>query len=204
MLFRSSSIKKLRTLRLSHNKINTANSYNHLAEVEKLKFLWLDNNAIKQLPPEIGNLKQVVELYLEDNQLSQLPEAIKQCENLCILYLGNNQFKEIPSQIMDMKMMYMLVLYNNQIETIPEEFAHATAPLAVLIMDKNKLSEAEINKSINYFKGFFLFSTKNQYKPLPFGENKKRGYEKNTNNTNPTYCYKWLCSARPSVQFVYV
>ncbi|PIQ16555.1 MAG: hypothetical protein COW67_02255 [Flavobacteriales bacterium CG18_big_fil_WC_8_21_14_2_50_32_9] len=157
-----STLKQLRNLRLSHNKINTANSFNHLSGIEKLKFLWLDNNQIKQLPSAIGNLKQVIELYLDDNQLSALPESIEQCENMCILYLGNNQFEEIPEQIMDMKMMYMLVLYNNKIKTIPEKFAHTKAPLAVLVMDKNRLSETEIKTAINYFKGFFLFSTKNQ------------------------------------------
>lgn len=163
-----STIKHLRNLRLSHNKINTGVSFTNLSKIEKLKFLWLDNNEITFLPPEIKALNQVTELYLHDNKLSQLPEEIKQCEKLCILYLGNNQFKEIPDQIMDMKMLYMLVLYNNQIATIPEKFNNSKIPLAVLVMDKNKLSEEEIKKSINYFKGFFLYSTKNQYINLKF------------------------------------
>lgn len=156
------SIKHLRNLRLSNNKINTGASFTHLSKIEKLKFLWLDNNEIATLPPEIGALNQVVELYLGENNLSQLPEEIKQCNNLCILYLGNNQFTAIPEQIMDMEMMYMLVLYNNQITHIPEKFSTTKSPLAVLVLDKNKLSEEEIKKAIHYFKGFFLFSTKNQ------------------------------------------
>jgi len=122
----------------------------------------LDNNEITFLPPEVASLNQVVELYLDGNKLTQLPEEIKQCEKLCILYLGNNQFKEIPEQIIGIKMLYMLVLYNNEITAIPEKFNNSEIPLAVLVLDKNKLSEEEIKKSINYFKGFFLFSTKNQ------------------------------------------
>jgi len=32
-----------------------------------------------------------------------------------------------------------------------------------LVLDKNNLHESEIKKATNYFKGFFLFSTKNQF-----------------------------------------
>ncbi|MBL4755475.1 MAG: leucine-rich repeat domain-containing protein, partial [Flavobacteriales bacterium] len=80
--------RNLSNLRLSYNDINTSKSIGRLAEVEKLKYLWLDHNNIEKLPPEIGELTQMAELYLGNNAIKELPDEIEKCNNLCVLYLG--------------------------------------------------------------------------------------------------------------------
>ena len=152
----------LSNLRLSYNSINTSTSISRLATVKKLKYLWLDHNDIEKLPAEIGELTQMSELYLGNNAISELPNEIEKCNNLCVLYLGDNQFKSLPEQIIDMRILYMLVIYGNKISEISEDFQKLKSPLAILVLDKNKLSSEQIKIAKKYFTGFFLLSVKNQ------------------------------------------
>ncbi|MCP4344129.1 MAG: TIR domain-containing protein, partial [Desulfobacterales bacterium] len=57
------------------------------------------NNQLSQLPPEIGELKNLQSLTLRNNQLSQLPPEIGELKNLQSLTLSSNQLSQLPSDI---------------------------------------------------------------------------------------------------------
>jgi internalin A len=50
-----------------------------------------DNPQIKQLPPEIGQLRELVKLDLCGNKMKQLPREIGQLVNLNYLDVRSNQ-----------------------------------------------------------------------------------------------------------------
>lgn len=154
-------LTQLKNLRLSHNKINDSNSFKRLARLENLKFLWLDNNLIVTLDPEIGALSQVSELYLDNNQLGFLPKEIASCKKLHILYLGNNRFKELPDEILSMNI-YMLAIYGNEISTIPVTYQKMRTPMKIILLDNNRLDIEQQKIAKKSFIGFFVMSIKNQ------------------------------------------
>ena len=55
------------------------------------KWLYLDNNELKELPKEIGKLSNLYALYLENNKLIKVPKEIAKLSNLRELRLRNNE-----------------------------------------------------------------------------------------------------------------
>ena len=55
----------------------------------------LEDNNLKSLPPEIGQLTKLTKLYLGENELTSLPPEFGQLTNLTTLYLRGNK---IPSE----------------------------------------------------------------------------------------------------------
>ena len=57
----------------------------------KLQELFLDRNHLKQLPPQIGELKALQRLNLFSNHLRALPDEITQCSALVELNCSVNK-----------------------------------------------------------------------------------------------------------------
>ena len=92
--------------------------------------LWLDlsfNQLTGQIPPEIGNLTNLIRLYLYSNQLTEeIPSEIGNLTNLQVLEISDNQLTgEIPSEIGNLINLTELGLVNNQITgVIPPEICN--------------------------------------------------------------------------------
>tara|TARA_B100001123_G_C15133591_1_gene956401 strand:+ start:298 stop:858 length:561 start_codon:yes stop_codon:yes gene_type:complete len=86
-------IKTTTTLNLSGSRIN-GEIPPEIGNLKNLFQLWLyDNNLKGTIPPEIGNLTYLMDLNLSDNQLSGgLPEEICNLEFLWFFSISNNQF----------------------------------------------------------------------------------------------------------------
>ncbi|EMN49155.1 leucine rich repeat protein [Leptospira interrogans str. L1207] len=69
-----------------------------------------EENPLKTLPKEIGNLQNLKELYLSRNQLTKLPQEIKNLESLLEIYLYDNQFTTLPKEIGNLKNLRNLVI----------------------------------------------------------------------------------------------
>ena len=65
--------------------------------------LFLVNNNLESLPPEIGQLAELKELSVGGNQLVSLPMEICQLANLTRLSIENNKLRSLPSGLAGLK-----------------------------------------------------------------------------------------------------
>ena len=84
-----------------------------IIKLQNLIRLDLRNNDLNYLPPEIGQLQNLTELDLGENQLSDLPPEIGKLQNLTILQLRKNQFSQFPKVLLDLN---LEVLWNHKWE----------------------------------------------------------------------------------------
>lgn len=64
--------------------------------------------CLKELPPEIGQLKLLVQLFLRGNQLHDLPLEMRALKLLRYLDLGENQFRRLPPFLGDLSQLEVL------------------------------------------------------------------------------------------------
>ena len=100
--------------------------------IEETTYLDLASSGLTgEIPPEIGQLTNLIGLYLTDNQLiGQIPSEIGNLISLEFLMLGNNQLTgEIPSEIGNLINLGYLLLYDNQLTgEIPSEICNLDNP----------------------------------------------------------------------------
>ena len=126
-------------------------------EYYSLQTTYLDlgsNQLTGEIPPEIGELTNLIFLDLRSNQLTgEIPTEIGKLTNLIYLDLGSNQLRgEIPSEIGKLTNLTGLYLYDNELTgVIPSEIGNLTN-LNYLRLSSNELSgsiPAEIGNLAN-------------------------------------------------------
>ncbi len=106
-----SKFTKLKKLNLSKNPLSDLNSLKYLSRLTqlrlngislnkedlyavfslaKLKYLYLENADIDEIPSAISNLKKLEELYLAGNQIEKTPDVLSQMNKLRFVNLEHN------------------------------------------------------------------------------------------------------------------
>lgn len=112
----------LETLNLRFNKITALPDTGGWT---KLKKLWLGHNALREV--DVSGLAALEELDLLNNAVSEVPADLGLCTNLKHLLLGQNSIKSIPSEILgNLVQLRSLDLYKNKIESLPPEVGNCT------------------------------------------------------------------------------
>ncbi|MFA6118884.1 MAG: leucine-rich repeat domain-containing protein [Parachlamydiales bacterium] len=92
-----------------------------IGQLKNLKKLLLDENELITLPPEIGRLKKLQRLSVCENRLTALPPEIGQLKNLKLLSLTKNKLITLPPEMDQLKKLQRLRVPNNPLTTIPPE-----------------------------------------------------------------------------------
>ncbi len=115
-----------------------------IGNLSNLITLNLSNNQISSIPPEMGNLSLLEELKLDHNQITgQVPASIlNNLSSLYIIHLNRNQFSgALPPELFDHSPCYDLFLHQNQISgPIPPEIGDFAC--AYFNLSGNRLSGA--------------------------------------------------------------
>ncbi|XP_071829325.1 CCR4-NOT transcription complex subunit 6-like isoform X1 [Apostichopus japonicus] len=77
--------------------------------------------TIRNLSPGLFNLRFLTSLYLNDNQLSRVPPEICKLTNLLTLDLSSNKLRSLPIELGDLVALRELYLNNNQLRALPYE-----------------------------------------------------------------------------------
>ncbi len=99
----------------------------------------LVGRSIKELPAEIGQLKNLQELYLSDNQLTSVPDSLEQLTNLMWLCLSHNQLTSVSDALGQLKNLRMLDLSENRLGSVPASLGQLKN-LQELLLSRNQLT----------------------------------------------------------------
>jgi len=153
--FLSCKYNKLKELSKEIKNLKNLNlllcNFNKLLEIPKeigsltnlLIFNCSNNFNIKNLPNEIGNLKNLQELYINNMKLTILPETIGNLKNLTKLCCIFNNLESIPSSIINLENLIELNLTKNNLIEIPD--LKKLKNLRKLGISHNKLYKLPIN-----------------------------------------------------------
>lgn len=95
-----------------------------IGELKNLKVLDLSGNDFKSLPTSFSKLNQLEELYLNDDQYLQFDKNTKTLnlpKNLRILHLENDNLNNLPKEIYELKKLERLFLNDNKFMEVPKE-----------------------------------------------------------------------------------
>lgn len=88
--------------------------------------LYVNNNALTELPAELGQLDNVEFFYCEFNRLSTLPPALADMDSLIAMYFTGNRFTEIPAFVYGMSRLTKLQFSKNQLTQLPADIGRMT------------------------------------------------------------------------------
>ncbi|CEF60716.1 Cysteine-rich flanking region, C-terminal domain and Leucine-rich repeat and Leucine-rich repeat, typical subtype and Leucine rich repeat 5-containing protein [Strongyloides ratti] len=138
-----SDFKKLKVLKLSHNRITKISPFTGLSSLHKLH---LDNNILGTLPKNVfESLKNLNELVLDGNEAINLNNGIfsKGLEKLTILSLDFCELTEIPANAFEkLVSLKQLSLRGNPLLMIPPAIDYIPH-LLILDMSETNLPEIE-------------------------------------------------------------
>ncbi|XP_016117635.1 leucine-rich repeat-containing protein 10-like [Sinocyclocheilus grahami] len=97
-----------------------------LKEMPLDRTLDLSSRQLRCLPVRASAFDELVKLYLSDNHLSNLPPELRNLQKLQLLALDFNCFEELPLVICSLVQLNILYLGNNRLYRLPKELRHLT------------------------------------------------------------------------------
>ncbi|KAH8251819.1 hypothetical protein KR038_008993 [Drosophila bunnanda] len=107
---------------------------------QSLTVLTLHDNALVELPPEIGKLEKLMRLNVSHNKLKQLPRETYSLPELRHLNISYNQFNELDPDISDLHMLEFLDAGHNNIQSLPGGIGFLVR-LTALLLPYNHIKE---------------------------------------------------------------
>lgn len=88
--------------------------------------VYVNNNALEELPAEMGQLDNVEFFYCEYNRLSTLPPTLADMDSMIAMYFTGNRFTEIPAFVYGMARLTKLQFSKNQLTQLPADIGRMT------------------------------------------------------------------------------
>ncbi|XP_077024244.1 leucine-rich repeat-containing protein 10 [Tamandua tetradactyla] len=92
----------------------------HVCSFRELVKLYLSDNHLNSLPPELGQLQNLQILALDFNNFKALPQVVCTLKQLCILYLGNNKLCNLPDELSLLQNLRTLWIEANCLTRLPD------------------------------------------------------------------------------------
>nr|XP_057937171.1 uncharacterized protein tlr7 [Doryrhamphus excisus] len=142
------SLKRLKTLRMNHNKIWTSTNTELESEsLEKLEFvdnrldlLWRDGDT--RFLKYFQKLQNLRELDISHNNLNFIPHQVflSLPNKLSVLYVKNNKLKSFAwEELQFLQSLQVLDLSGNSLSTVPSVLSNCTKTLKTLILKGNQI-----------------------------------------------------------------
>uniref|UniRef100_A0A8C2LDH7 Leucine-rich repeat-containing protein 10 n=1 Tax=Cricetulus griseus TaxID=10029 RepID=A0A8C2LDH7_CRIGR len=92
----------------------------HVCSFTELVKLYLSDNHLHSLPPDLAQLQNLQILALDFNNFKALPQVVCTLKQLCILYLGNNKLCDLPAELSLLQNLRTLWLEANCLTQLPD------------------------------------------------------------------------------------
>lgn len=126
---------------INRDEMITATSMQEaLKQPDKVHTLWLRDQRIKQLSPEIARLTNLRVLNISGSWVEALPPEIGQCKELRSLIANASRLKEIPPEIGQLKKLRVLNLGYCRLAKLPQEIGDLRSLWSVSV-GGNRLTE---------------------------------------------------------------
>ncbi len=106
-----------------------------------LRWLILTDNAVEQLPDELGQCDALQKLMLAGNRLRQLPTSLANCRNLELLRIAANRIERFPEWLLSLPRLSWLAYSGNPFSEGAEARAIDDAHVAPLAWETLALGE---------------------------------------------------------------
>lgn len=110
-----------------------------IAVCRGLTSLNLQDNELEELPPQIGDLSELLELRVDKNRLKELPSTLAQLRKLQRLYAQDNQLPHLPSNLGNLVQLQELHLAKNRLGSLPGSLG-SLSNLRQLNLQSNQLT----------------------------------------------------------------
>ena len=110
-----------------------------IGQLKNLRVLDLTGNQLTRIPKELGKLTNLRELWLPRNQLTSVPTELGQLTNLTRLSLSGNQLTSVPKKLGQLTNLTGLNLSGNRLTSVPVELGQLTN-LTQLYLSRNQLT----------------------------------------------------------------
>jgi Leucine-rich repeat (LRR) protein len=156
----------MEVLNLDGNQI-TDLGYGIVGKWEKLKRLSLQDNALKVIPTEAENWKEITYLNIKNNQISDFLDIFaEKWKKMEKLYCGSNLLTKVPDDLGNMDKLLELDISNNALESVPQSISMCY-DLELLHLGNNKLLEIPASLFSNLKKLRELQLYKNKISVVP-------------------------------------
>ncbi|UXI18008.1 uroporphyrinogen decarboxylase [Sarcoptes scabiei] len=135
------NLNKLKVLNLGMNNIHTLpNGFDRLNQLEvlDLSYNFLNEHSF---PPEFFALENLKALYLSDNDIEILSPNVAELKNLIIFAIRDNHLINLPDELCLLERLRELLIQNNRIRMIPPDLAGTdlNSPRGIIRMEGNIL-----------------------------------------------------------------
>jgi Leucine-rich repeat (LRR) protein len=110
-------LKHLQGLSILHCQLRRLPPY--IADLQRLRHLFLINNRLTELPDELIGMKNLQYLDVSENQLVNVPTDFESLIKMTDLYLDKNRLTELPPSIALFNKLIRLGLSGNQLTFLP-------------------------------------------------------------------------------------
>lgn len=163
-------LKKLKCLYLTNNQMDT---FTFSINTTNLTDLFINNNKITTISPDLLKLKTLTSLTIEHTLLTIVPKEIEELSELEILSLSNNSIRNIPPELGKLSKLISLDVSNNMLSSLPPELGNLKN-LTKLNVKNNPLEIIKRDKSDpfyilkDHFENEKLLALPNEIHCIPF------------------------------------
>lgn len=115
-----------------------------IRDLHHLQEIYLYQNKLVTLAPEIGELTNLRILAANENSLTSLPDSLARLQNLQVLDLRHNKLSEIPEVVYRLTSLKTLYLRFNRIRVVGDEISNLSVSRAQRPLSHRSLSLSRI------------------------------------------------------------